>query len=160
MIEVRHLKMLLHLPFGDTILHGGHGIRHQLQNPAHVFNLIYEPMKQLYFENTFRRENSSRASFWWSKLENSSSRSKVIAISKNVNGVLFFNQMSKIGTQLRNRSHMYSSPLVNVKNHPLNIPLFYARHLLQIRLRRPPCPCGAGSSICFLYNHFLLIQVQ
>ena len=29
-------KMLLRTGFGDTILHGGHGIRDQVQNPTHV----------------------------------------------------------------------------------------------------------------------------
>ena len=29
-------KMLKSYEFGDTILHGGHGIRDQVQNPAHV----------------------------------------------------------------------------------------------------------------------------
>ena len=30
-------KMLKSYPFGDTILHGGHGIRDQVQNPAHMY---------------------------------------------------------------------------------------------------------------------------
>ena len=34
-LEREKYILLLRQRFGDTILHGGHGIRDQLQNPAH-----------------------------------------------------------------------------------------------------------------------------